>query len=217
MRAGHRVLVGHVAEARKLPRLAGMRPRGDPRPGTAVAHLFAVHVDAFQRALALMPEGALLREIAGAMTLPDRRARHVFLGRGIPQEHLVGRRREVLALQHLEGPAIDLPPRDEGALRTVGARDAGGRGELVIHDQREIVTVVVESAQPIRDPDHPVAVDRVADGQDRHRAHARQGREQVRLRRRAGRQALVGQGSRRLQQRGADEHEGRRRHGAFQE
>jgi hypothetical protein len=99
----------------------------------------------------------------------------------------------------------------------VRARGAVGREKLVIHDEREIVTVAVEGAQAIRDPDHPIAADRVAGGQDLNRAHARKGRQQVRLGRRAGRQAAVREGARRLQQRGASEQGRRRRQRTFQE
>ena len=216
MRAGHRVLVGHPAQSRQLPRLAGMRAGGDPRPRAPLRHLFTVHVDALRRALPLMPERAGSREITRAMSLPYRGAGHVLLGRGIPQEHLLGRRREILALHDLQRPAIDLPPGNEGALRAVGARDAVGREELVIHDEREVVKVAVEGAQPVRDSHHPIAADRVTGRENRYRAHARKGREQIGLGRRTGRDGM-GQRSSRLQERGAGEQQRCRRQCAFQE
>src|SRR5262249_12332219 len=71
VRAGHRVLVGHAAQARQLPGLARVRAGRDAGPGASLCDLFAVEIDALGRALAQMPERAGSREIARAMPLPD--------------------------------------------------------------------------------------------------------------------------------------------------
>ncbi len=169
---------GPCAGAARLHRRRG---RYHPRPGAALGDFLAAHVDAFARALAIV-ESAFVRKVGGAEPLPLRRARDVFAADGIPQEHFGGRRREVPALVDAQRLGVDGPPRDEGAVAAVRAHDAGGAGgDLVVHEKRELAVPGAEGPEPVRDPDHPVALDGIADGQDGLRPGTRDAGQEVRL------------------------------------
>jgi len=156
-----------------------------------------------------MIEGALQRQVGRAVALPHRGALHVAARRRVPQEDLLRRRAEVLALHDLERPPIDHPPRHERALGAVRARDADGGGELVIHHERELVVAADERAQAVGNPDHPIALDHVADGEDGHRAHAGEARNEIGIHGGAGAD-VVARGHVGAQQRGAGQHQRRR-------
>ena len=178
---GDRVLVGEAAEARQLPHLPEVLAGHHARPAPPLADLLAVHVNPLEGALAIVVEGAPSRQIGRAVPLPHRGAGHVALGGHVPELHVLRVPGEVLALDDLEGPPVDRPPRDERALGAVAPGDAAGGGELVIHHERELVRPTRIHAQSVGDTDHPVAPDRVADGQDRHQLHAGHARYQVGL------------------------------------
>jgi len=184
---GHDVLEGHVPETGQLPGFAGVGAGDDAGPGPALLHFLAVHEDPVLGPPALGEQRVFRGQIGRAEPLPLRRSPRVLTRRPIPQEHGIGRRREVLALGDLERLPVDRPPGDERALAAVGANDAGGvRRDLVVHQEGELAVAALEGAQTVRNPHHPVAADGITHRQDRERLDAGDAREQIGVLGRAG-------------------------------